>query len=119
RLGEAEHVVVLTLHHLICDGWSLGVLWRELWGELPHLPIQYGDFAAWERRSEWDLSFWKAKLAGCPPLLPLPADHPRPPLQSFRGEVRTRPLAMTRPDFATLLATFLVLLQRYTGRDDL
>jgi hypothetical protein len=102
RLAETEHVLLLTMHHIVADGWSLGVFWRELAAlysaytsgnpvPLPALPIQYADFAAWQR--EWlqgqvleaQLSYWKQQLAGAHPVLELPADHPRPAMQTFRG----------------------------------
>jgi len=155
RTGEAENVLVLTFHHIVFDGWSLGVLETELGrlyraavgGEdpasgpgagLPELPIQYVDFAAWQRRRleegglERHLEYWRDRLAGAPALLELPADRPRPPVQSHRGgrlafdvpeELATaladfsRRQGVTR--FATLLAGFATLLHRYAGTDDL
>ena len=110
RLGEDEHIFMLTLHHIIVDGWSIGVLNRELsvlYGAfleggsaelpelpgLPGLPIQYADYAAWQQ--EWmasggldeQLAYWERQLAGAPALLELPTDRPRPPQQTFRGAV--------------------------------
>ncbi|HEX8117253.1 MAG TPA: condensation domain-containing protein, partial [Pyrinomonadaceae bacterium] len=106
RLGEEEHVLSLTLHHIICDGWSIGLLYTELSalysafarGEespLAELPIQYADFSIWQRR--WlgeegmrpQLDYWKRQLAGAPASLELPTDRPRPPVQTFKGEVHS------------------------------
>jgi amino acid adenylation domain-containing protein len=149
RLKPDEHVLVITLHHIAADGWSLGVLFRELTvlynafaheepSPLPALPIQYADFAVWQR--DWFqgdvlerlLSYWKKQLAGAPMVLELPADQPRPPMQSFRGayELVTIPTELTaglkqltRSEGATLfmtcLAAFQLLLSRYTGQEDL
>ena len=102
RLGEREHTLVLVLHHIVADGWSLGVLLGEIAGlygafsagdpsPLPELAIQYGDFAVWQR--EWlrgealaaQLAYWRGRLAGSPALLELPTDRPRPAARSFRG----------------------------------
>ncbi|HEY2736991.1 MAG TPA: amino acid adenylation domain-containing protein, partial [Thermoanaerobaculia bacterium] len=104
RLGEMEHVLFLTLHHIVGDAWSVGVLVREvtalytafaadLPSPLPELPVQYADFAAWQR--SWlagemldaELHYWRDHLSGAPPVLELPADRPRPAVQSFRGAV--------------------------------
>jgi hypothetical protein len=102
RLSQYEHVIVQTEHHLVHDGWAEGVLTRDLLAfysaftngksaELPVLPIQFADFAAWQRKwmqgevLESQLTFWKKTLAGAPPLLNLPTDHPRPALQTFKG----------------------------------
>src|SRR5262249_12470700 len=102
RLGPDEHVVLFSLHHIISDGWSMGVLVREISelyktfseGEptrLTELSIQYSDFARWQR--QWlqgevldeQVSYWKGQLAGAPEVLDLPLDHPRPAVQSLRG----------------------------------
>jgi amino acid adenylation domain-containing protein len=148
RLGEDEHIFVLTLHHIVVDGWSIGVLKRELSdlysaslegrpANLPELSLQYGDFAAWQE--EWtqsgaldgELDYWRAQLAGAPPLLELPTDRPHPTKQSFRGASlgTTLPKSLvervkalgeqerTTP-FMTLLAAFGVLLSRYSGQED-
>src|SRR5437868_1228275 len=102
RLGETEHVLLLTIHHIVSDGWSMGVFVRELAAlyeaymagrpsPLQELPIQYADFAAWQRRwlqgdvLEEQLNYWRAQLADAPPLLELPTDRPRQPVQSYRG----------------------------------
>src|SRR5262245_60875463 len=102
RFTAEDHVLLFTMHHIISDGWSMGVLIREFVtlyqaciegrpSPLPDLPIQYVDFAAWQR--EWfqgevlekQLSYWKKQLDGCPPVLELPTDRPRPSVQTFRG----------------------------------
>ncbi len=149
RLGEDEHVGLLTMHHIVSDGWSTGILIREmaaLYGafssdkvvSLPELPIQYADFAHWQRDwlqgevLETQLAYWKQQLLGAPPLLELPADHPRPAVQTFHGAHQSILLPRTVSDglkalsrqqgatlFMTLLATFQVLLHGYTNQDDL
>ena len=149
RLDAHEHVLLLTKHHIASDGWSLDVLIREVGclypsfsrgdaSPLPELPIQYADYALWERErlqsEELDqhLAYWREQLAGAPPVLELPADRPRPPAQSFRGaqhafvlspELTARLKQLSRREgvtlFMTLLAAFKVLLQRYTRRDDI
>src|SRR5207245_9999709 len=147
RLGESEHWLLLTLHHIVTDGWSSGVLRRELSllyeafregrpAPLPELPVQYADYAMWQR--EWlqgdalaeQLSYWKQALAELP-VLELPTDRPPPAVQSYRGgrlafelgEDLTRGLKeLGRREgatlFMTLLAAFQVLLYRYSGQDD-
>ena len=102
RLGPDEHGFAFSMHHVVSDGWSLGVFFSELstlytafagggTSPLPELPVQYADFAAWERERlagevvARQLAYWRGALAGAPPLLRLPADRPRPPAQSFRG----------------------------------
>ena len=149
RLGENEHVLLLTMHHIVSDGWSMGVFVRELAAlyeaymagrpsPLQELPIQYTDFAAWQRdwlqneKLEEQLSYWKAQLADAPPLLELPTDRPRPPVQTHKGahkdltlsETLTRSLKnLTRREgvtlFMTLLAAFSTLLYRYSGQCDI
>ncbi|HYP28245.1 MAG TPA: amino acid adenylation domain-containing protein [Blastocatellia bacterium] len=148
RLGEQESVLLLTMHHTISDGWSIGVMTRELsafYGQfcdgkpanLPDLPVQYADFAGWQRR--WlqgdvlqnELAYWKRQLSGVPPTLDLPLDRPRPPVQTFRGAHRAvripAPLtdslrALSRDHgvtlFTTMLAAFETLLYRNTNQDD-
>jgi hypothetical protein len=100
RLSDDDQVLLLTMHHIVSDGWSMGVLYRELSvlyrafmnGEpspLADLPIQYSDYAVWQR--EWlqgeilqtQLSYWKKQLEGIPAVLHLPMDHPRPAVQSY------------------------------------
>ncbi|HYG65818.1 MAG TPA: amino acid adenylation domain-containing protein, partial [Thermoanaerobaculia bacterium] len=149
RLGEADHAVVLTMHHIASDGWSMGILVREVAAlypafaahrpsPLPELPVQYADFSVWQRSwlhgevLEQEIDFWRQRLAGLPPLLELPTDHPRPAVQSFRGAERTvrvpagltrRLEALARQEGATLfmvlLAGFQALLARHGGQDNL
>ncbi|HVR95060.1 MAG TPA: amino acid adenylation domain-containing protein, partial [Thermoanaerobaculia bacterium] len=141
RLAGEEHVLALTVHHIVSDGWSMGILIRELAARpssLPELPVQYADFAVWQRSwlqgevLEREIAFWRAQLDGLPPLLDLPADRPRPAAQSFRGASRPvrwpaglarRAEALARREGATLfmvlLAAFQTLLARYSGQDDL
>ncbi len=146
RLAAGEHALLLTLHHIASDGWSEGVLRRELSalyaaalaGEpspLAPLPLQYADFAAWQRA--WpeealaaQLAHWKERLAGTP-ALELPADRPRPPVASFRGDSLRLDLppalagALRRlarrgqaTVFMTVLAAWHALLQRHSGQTD-
>jgi amino acid adenylation domain-containing protein len=149
QLSEAEHILLLTLHHIVVDGWSIGVLLDELGAlytafmagkpcNLPELPVQYADYAAWQRdwlqgqELERQLAYWKRQLDGSPALLQLPADRPRPPVQTFQGIRRTtilpQPLsealqALSQREgvtlFMMLLAAFQVLLYRYTGQTDI
>ncbi|MFD0201926.1 MULTISPECIES: non-ribosomal peptide synthetase [Saccharothrix] len=137
RRGPDDHVLALTMHHIITDGWSGGVLMSDLaalYGgeELPPLPIRYGDFAAWQREQPLDdqLDFWREELAGVP-ALELPTDRPRPPVQTTAG-ARTEfavPAAVTRrlrelaraadgTLFMALVAACEVLLHRWSGQDD-
>ncbi|AHG93595.1 amino acid adenylation domain protein (plasmid) [Gemmatirosa kalamazoonensis] len=148
RVGDDEHVLVLVSHHIASDGWSRGVMFRELAAsyeaaladvdaELPPLPIQYGDFAAWQRehlsgeRLERLLAFWRDTLAGAPHALELPTDRPLSGLPSAEGarvqalfppELAAALKALARAHdatlFMTLLAAWQVLLARYTGQDD-
>jgi len=141
-LDAAEHALVVNLHHIVADGWSLNVLTRELAalyrGEtLPELPVQLADFAAWQR--SWltgsvlasQLSYWKVQLAGAEPLYDVSGDRPRPAAQSFRGAVhafrlpaevsrQVRSLARRQGStvFMALLAAFEILLLRWTHRED-
>jgi amino acid adenylation domain-containing protein/thioester reductase-like protein len=149
RLGEREHVALITLHHIVSDGWSIGIFLRELGRlyaaatvgrreQMPPLPVQYADFARWQQ--EWlvgdlhaeQLSYWTDRLADAPQTLDLPTDRPRPPLLSTRGATRTRTLpaelaASVRrfsrgegvTPFMTLLAAFHTLLSRHSGQPDL
>ncbi|MEW5928133.1 MAG: amino acid adenylation domain-containing protein [Gemmatimonadota bacterium] len=149
RLGADEHVLLVAAHHVVFDGWSAGVLTRELRehyaaalegraAALPPLEVQYGDYAARERRRiaspafARKLEFWARELAGAPSAVELPVDGHRPPVQRFRGTTFgfriDAPLAaeigaMARREGATrfmaLLAGFQALLHRYTGQDDL
>jgi amino acid adenylation domain-containing protein len=148
RHDHREHVLLVTMHHIVTDGWSMEVFWGELArgyraaveggeAELPALPVQYADFALWQRRLlegealEARLPFWRERLAGAPELLQLPTDRPRPAVQSFRGAVerfalesdvigRLREIGQAREAslFMTLLCAFGVLLARWSGQDD-
>ncbi len=149
KLDADEHVLLLTLHHIASDGWSMGVLFRELsalykafsQGEaspLPPLKLQYADYAVWQRgwlRGEVldsQLRYWKQQLEGAPQVLELPTDGRRPTVQTFRGERRSLTLSpelseklkkLSRAEgvtlFMTLLAAFQTLLYRYSGQEDL
>lgn len=148
RLGPFAYVLLLTLHHIVADDWSMRILHEELTtlynafaaglpSPLPELPIQYADYAVWQRdwlqgeALESQLAYWRRQLAGLTPL-ELPTDNPRPAVQSFRGASHLLkvlpPLAAALQAlsqrrgvtlFMTLLAAFLTLLHRYTGQDDL
>jgi len=149
KLSEQEHILLLVMHHIASDGWSMGILMRELShfyeaemsglpSSLPELPIQYADYAEWQL--EWlqgevlnkQVDYWKRQLAGAPPRLDLPTDHPRPAIQTFRGASRQMELSPELTQalkalslrekaslFMTLLAAFQVLLFRYTRQDDI
>ncbi|GAB3938142.1 hypothetical protein GCM10027614_17640 [Micromonospora vulcania] len=141
RLAPTEHVLFLGQHHIVGDGWSVDVLLRDLItryrdGELPALPVQYGDFAVWEARelagpgARRHLDWWKERLAGITPL-ELPLDLPRPATQTYRGDFVEFTLdreateglaALTRSYggtlFMTLLAAYQVFLARHSGQDD-
>ncbi|XXT19046.1 amino acid adenylation domain-containing protein [Sorangium sp. So ce429] len=147
-LGDREHVLLVTMHHVVADGWSMGVFVRELGAlyaasldgrppALPALTVQYSDYAAWQRRwleageLERQVNYWRRHLEGLPRLQIRP-DRPRPPVQSFRGRNRyftlPKPLtdaleAMSRREgctlFMALLAVFDVVLQRLSGQDDI
>jgi len=149
RLAADEHLFLLVLHHVVCDGWSVGVLTREVAAlytafsrgqpsPLPPLPVQYADYAYWQRQwlqgeaLQLQLDYWKRQLAGAPAQLNLPTDRPRPALQSYRGARYTFALSQRLTQqvtafsraagvtpFAALLAAFQALLHRYTGQDDL
>lgn len=150
KLGEEEHALLITMHHIVSDGWSMGILASELFGT-PHealasgrpspladLPIQYVDFAQWQREQltgevlEDQLKYWRGQLNGSPSMLELPTDRPRPPLQSFRGA--SVPLLLPKSLlaslkslsqsegvtlFMTLLAGFQSLLSRYSRQSDI
>jgi amino acid adenylation domain-containing protein len=149
RLDAEEHVLLLTMHHVVSDGWSLGVLLRELsalyaayreGGEspLPELAVQYADYAVWQREQlagevlDRQLSYWRHQLADAPALLDLPIDHPRPALQSFRGASERIELPLKLMErlevlggregatlFMVLLGAFQVLLSKYGAGDDI
>jgi amino acid adenylation domain-containing protein len=147
-VAETEQILLLTMHHIVSDGWSSGVLTQEIAtiytafvnGEnspLPELEIQYVDFAVWQRQwlqgetLEQQISYWKKQLTGAPALLELPTDHPRPPVQTYNGATYESVISaqlsqdietLTQREgvtlFMTLLAAFDVLLYRYTGQAD-
>ncbi|MFL6195220.1 MAG: amino acid adenylation domain-containing protein, partial [Thermoanaerobaculia bacterium] len=148
RFGADDHRLLVTMHHIVSDGWSVGVLQRELGAlyrafaagqpsPLPELPVQYPDFAVWQRswltgkELERQLAWWRGRLAS-PQAFELPADRPRPAIRSSRGAVEEAELPETlaaglerlgrshgATPFMTLLAVFLALVQRYTAQDDL
>ncbi|MFK3648785.1 amino acid adenylation domain-containing protein [Lysobacter enzymogenes] len=148
RVGEDEHRLHLAMHHIVSDGWSIGVMLHEL-GELyaarlagapdplPPLPVQYADFAAWQRdwlergNAERLSGYWRDALAGAPSALELPGDRPRPPLQDFSGDSvpvrldadlteRLRALSQRQGTtlYATLLASWAALLGRLSNQDE-
>src|SRR5579871_518387 len=149
QLAVEEHLFLLTMHHIVSDGWSQGILLRELAtlynafragksSPLPELPVQYADYALWQRELlqgevlERQASYWKSQLAGAPTLLELPTDRPRPHLQTSRGAILRRELSpeLTQKlkalgqqeeatPFMTLLAAFQALLSRYSGQDQI
>ncbi|WP_331001053.1 amino acid adenylation domain-containing protein, partial [Nostoc commune] len=143
RLGDTHHVLLLTLHHIIADAWSMGLLVRDVVGlyhaeKKKFTDIQYVDFAYWQRQwlqgevLEGHLEYWRQQLADAPAMLELPTDYSRPAVQSFRGAVHRFGLSLGLTEalkqlsqrhhstlFMTLLATFNVLLHRYTGSDDI
>ncbi|HVS00258.1 MAG TPA: amino acid adenylation domain-containing protein, partial [Thermoanaerobaculia bacterium] len=143
RLDERDHLLLMTMHHIVSDGWSMGVLLREIASlyeglPLPGLAVQYADFAVWQRG--WlegevlasQLDFWRRELAGAPQVLELPTDRPRPPLQSFRGARLPLVIPAAEMDglralfrahgatlFMGLLAAWQTLLHRHTGQDEI
>ncbi|GAB1541024.1 hypothetical protein NUACC21_36930 [Scytonema sp. NUACC21] len=149
KLTETEHVLLLVMHHIISDGWSMGVLIREIAAvyqavcsqkpfALPKLSVQYADFAIWQQ--QWlqqeeltkQLAYWKEKLAGATALLELPTDRPRPAVQTYRGatekfaltkELSSALAALSQQQgvtlFMTLLAAFQILLYRYSNQTDI
>ncbi len=142
RLAEREHLLLLSMHHIVSDGWSTSVLLREvaaLFGgaTLPELPVQYADFAIWQRG--WlqgevlgaQLGYWQRQLAGAPRLLELPLDRPRQAVQTYNGALRSVSLSLDLSaavqglcrqqgvtPFMALLAAWAVLLGRHAGQDD-
>ena len=137
RLGDHEHILLMTMHHLVCDAWSIGVFMRELVAcynsftnetdpSLPALPVQYVDFATWQRNEltgapfQKQLNYWREKLAGAPELIRLPTDRPRPSIRSFHGarrsfvvteEIREKLKTLARSERATLFMTLLTAFQ--------
>lgn len=148
RMSDEHDRLLITMHHIVSDGWSLGVFGRELRtlydariggepADLPELAIQYGDFAVWQRRRltgevlAAELDHWTARLRDVPSVLALPLDRPRPAVQSFRGasqQIRIpralsdRVRALSQREgvtvFMCLFAAFGVLIHRFTGQDD-
>ncbi|HEU4559963.1 MAG TPA: amino acid adenylation domain-containing protein [Longimicrobium sp.] len=149
RLGAEDHVLLLSMHHIVSDGWSTGVLFRELSAlyaayhegresPLRELPVQYADYAVWQREQlagealDRQLAYWRERLAGAPELLELPTDHLRPAVQTYRGatvpvelspQLLERIQRLGRSEGATLymmlLGAFQVLLSKYSGSDDI
>ena len=149
RLDDEQHIALLTLHHIVSDGWSMGVFVREvaalynafsqgLESPLAELPVQYADYAVWQR--EWlqgevleqQISYWKQQLESAPELLELPTDRPRPAVQTHHGasvgmvlsqELTAKLRELCRAEgvtlFMLLLAALKVLLARYTGQEDI
>ena len=149
RLAPDDHVLLLAMHHMVSDGWSIGVLFRELSAlyeayradrepALPALTVQYADYAAWQRAQmqgetlATQLGYWTAHLSGAPAMMPLPTDRPRPPQQSPLGAIERIELSAMMLErlqalghasggtlYMVLLAAFQVLLGRYTGTEDI
>lgn len=155
KLEQEEHVLLIVLHHIVADAWSMALLAHEVavfyasfvYGDeagdaslnrLPVLPIQYADFAYWQRQwlqgevLEHHLSYWKQRLGANPPVLRLPTDRPRPSVQTYRGARLTFSVSQSVSEkiqsigrgngvtlFMTLLAAFNVLLFRTTGQEDI
>ncbi|MFZ0750089.1 MAG: amino acid adenylation domain-containing protein, partial [Pyrinomonadaceae bacterium] len=149
RVLADEHVLLLTMHHIIADGWSMGILVKEVAAlyeahrtgvraPLAELPIQYADYAVWQRDYlsgevlERQLSYWTKQLAGAPAVLELPSDRPRPAVQSFRGAALSFACSLKLSHalrdlsrrqgvtiYMTLLTAFAVLLHRYTGETEI
>ncbi|MBS9392073.1 MAG: amino acid adenylation domain-containing protein [Dolichospermum sp. LBC05a] len=149
QLDQKKSVLVINMHHIISDGWSMGVFLRELWqaytaysqGKTPNfapLPIQYSDYATWQRHwlqgevLEKQINYWKHQLGDASPLLELPTDYPRSAQQSYRGqryiyalspELTAAVNAFSQQQgvslYMTLLATLSILLSRYSRQNDL
>ncbi len=149
KLAEQEHVLLFTIHHIVSDGWSMGIMINEvstaysafacdMQPELPALPIQYADYALWQDKEirgpvlEKQLDYWKQKLGNNPAPLELPFDHPRPAVQTFNGDSVTieLPPELSRAmrelsnhfgvtPFMAYSALFQALLHRYSGQDDI
>ena len=143
RIAPEEHVLLLTVHHIAADLWGVAVLIREVaelysGAVLPELPVQYADFAVWQRdwlsggEMERQLAFWRHELAGAPPALEMPTDRLRPPVESFRGaslpvalgmelsrDLRSLSRSRGVTPFMTMTAALAVLLSRWTGQDDI
>ncbi len=148
QLNDEEYILLLVMHHIAADGWSVGILFRELASfyesfavgtslALPELPIQYADFADWQRQwltgevMESQLNYWRQQLADAPRFITLTTDRPRPSIQTFAGGTKyfqlNRGLTQQLKElsqqsgstlFMVLLAAFATLLSRYSGQDD-
>ncbi len=149
KLNAEEHLLLFSMHHIISDGWSIGVTIQELSSlynafyqgqpsPLPALPIQYADFANWQRQwltgevLEAQINYWRQQLTGVPALLEMPTDYPRPAIQSYQGATQAVQLTADLIQqlkklsqqtgttlFMTLLSAFAVLFSRYSGMDDI
>ncbi|TSC19083.1 condensation domain-containing protein, partial [Corallococcus sp. Z5C101001] len=149
KLGEQEHVLAFTMHHIVSDGWSVGVLVREVSAlyaafaegrpsPLPELPVQYADYALWQQQTllgdvlRREVDHWKQKLSGAPPVLELPTDRPRPAVRGNAGAVQRfrwpasfekglRALARREGAslYMVLLAGWQALMSRYSGQSDI
>ncbi|HYG61060.1 MAG TPA: condensation domain-containing protein, partial [Thermoanaerobaculia bacterium] len=142
RMSGEEHAALFTLHHIVSDGWSVGVLIREVGAlyeafsagrssPLPELPIQYADFALWQRSHlagealETQIAYWRERLMGAPPVLELPTDRSRATAPGGRGGTRAALLAVRleippgKTPFMVLLAAWMVLLHRISGQSGL
>ena len=149
RLGPEDHILLLSIHHIVSDGWSMGILFRELTAyydafatgkpaALLEPPIQYADYAVWQRErmggrlGARELAYWRKQLGGAPALLELPMAWPRPARQSYRGATQSMLLPRSLLEqvhrlrraeaatlFMTILAAFQSLLARYSGQDDI
>jgi amino acid adenylation domain-containing protein len=149
QMAEQEYILLLTTHHIASDGWSLSVLYEELAAlykafvqaqpsPLPEPTLQYADYGTWQRNwlasgvLQTQLDYWKPQLAGAPPLLELPTDRPRPPVQTYQGRSQIFHLEQSLTQqletlaqrsgstlFIVLLAAFSTLLSRYSGQTDL
>ncbi|MFN6485180.1 MULTISPECIES: non-ribosomal peptide synthetase [unclassified Nostoc] len=149
QVDEQEHILLLMMHHIASDGWSIGILWQQLIAlyeaflsskpsPLTKLPIQYADFAVWQH--QWlsgevlsrQINYWKTQLAGANTVLELPTERPRPPVQTYQGAAQSLMLPQTLSAsltelshqegvtlFMTLLAAFGTILHRYTGQEDI
>jgi amino acid adenylation domain-containing protein len=149
QLGTESQVLLVVMHHIVSDGWSMGIFVQEFAAlyaafsegnasPLTELPIQYADFAIWQRQHlskavlETQFAYWKEQLAGAPPLLELPTDRPRASIQTFRGgseefhlhanltqKLKTLSQTSGATLFMTLLAAFAILLSRYSQQEDI
>jgi amino acid adenylation domain-containing protein len=142
-LESDSHVLLVTMHHIISDAWSMGIFFKELSSfyassPLPDLSIQYADYAYWQRQWQQNdiitnqINYWKQQLADAPPVIELPTDYPRSAIQTFRGSIQRLTLSYDLTNklktlsqksgsslFMTLQAAFVTLLYRYTGQEDI